>query len=137
MPYHRVLIADHHHQMLTGMYSLLDPLFDTVLMVADEASLHDVIESMKPDLIVVDISLHYEGESNIPQRLLDRYPEACFILISVHDEPIIVSQMLEMGVSGFVLKRTLATDLVPAVGEVLDGGIYVSPTIDERPLRLR
>jgi DNA-binding NarL/FixJ family response regulator len=51
------------------------------------------------------------------------------IVLSVLDGPTVVGQMLGAGVAGFVLKRSAATDLVPAVRKVLRGGTYVCPAL--------
>jgi DNA-binding NarL/FixJ family response regulator len=129
MKYGRVLLADAHLGMLGGVHSLLDTLFKTVLMVADERSLVDAIAAFEPDLVVVDLSLPGEGEANIARRLMGRHPDLRLIVLSVHDEPTVADSVLDAGVAGFVLKRAAATDLVPAVEEVLHGGTYVCPAL--------
>jgi DNA-binding NarL/FixJ family response regulator len=128
----RVLLADGHLGMLGGVHSLLNALFETVLMVADERSLEDAVATLKPDLVVVDLSLPRGGEANIARCLLRRHPELRLIVLSVHDEPTIAGQLQSEGVAGFVLKRAAATDLVPAVREVLGGGTYVSPGLQRQ-----
>jgi DNA-binding NarL/FixJ family response regulator len=125
----RVILADSHLNMLGGVYSLLDSLFDTVMMVADEASLFDAVLTVKPELVVADLSLPNEGEENVARRLMERNPDLRLIVLSVYDEPTVVSQMLREGISGFVLKRAVATDLIPAIKEVLRGSVYVSPMV--------
>jgi DNA-binding NarL/FixJ family response regulator len=115
--------------MLGGVHSLLDALFKTVLMVADERSLMEAVTAFKPDLVVVDLSLPGEGEANIARRLIGRHPDLRLIVLSVHDEPTVVSQMLSAGAAGFVLKRSAATDLIPAVKQVLRGDTYVCPAL--------
>jgi DNA-binding NarL/FixJ family response regulator len=127
----RVLLADRHLGMLGGVHSLLDALFDTVLMVADERSLEDAVTTFKPDLVVVDLSLPREGEANIARGLLGRHPGLRLVVLSVHDEPAVVGPMLCAGVAGFVLKRAAATDLIPAVQGVLRGEVYVSSAAKE------
>ena len=112
--------------MLGGVHSLLDALFETVLMVADERSLMEAVTTFAPNLIVVDLSLPGGGDANIARRLIEGYPKLRVIILSVHDEPTVVDQMLSAGAAGFVLKRAAATDLVPAVQRVLRGGVYVS-----------
>ncbi len=129
MKHGRVLLADSHLGMLGGVHSLLDALFETVLLVADERSLVDTVTTFKPDLVVVDLSLPREGEPNIARRLMGRNPDLRLIVLSVHDEPTVVVQLLSEGVAGFVLKRSAATDLIPAVKEVLQGGTYVCPAL--------
>jgi DNA-binding NarL/FixJ family response regulator len=125
----RVLLADGHLGMLGGVHGLLDALFEAVLMVADERSLGDAVTAFRPDLVVVDLSLPREGEANVAKSLMRRHPDLRVIVLSVHDEPTVASQLLSAGVAGFVLKRTAATDLVPAVEEVLRGGTYVCPAL--------
>jgi two-component system secretion response regulator SsrB len=95
-------------------------------MLADERSLMDAIAEFKPCLVVVDLSLPDAGEVNIAKRLIERYPDLRLIVLSIHDEPAVAAQVLQLGVAGFVLKRTAATDLVPAVREVLRGSVYAS-----------
>jgi DNA-binding NarL/FixJ family response regulator len=111
--------------MLGGVHSLLETLFESVLMVADERSLEDALTTFKPDLVVVDLSLPREGEVNVAKDLMGRHPDQRLIVLSVHDEATVVGEMLSAGVTGFVLKRAAATDLIPAVEEVLRGGTYV------------
>jgi DNA-binding NarL/FixJ family response regulator len=125
----RVLLADGHLGMLGGVHSLLDTMFESVLMVADEPSMEDVVATFKPDLVVVDLSLPGGGQANIAGRLMGRHPDLRLIVLSVHDELTVVSQMLGAGVAGFVLKRAAATDLIQAVKEVLRGRVYVSPAV--------
>lgn len=125
----RVILADSHLKMLGGVYGLLNTMFYTVVMVADEASLFDAVAIVKPDLVVADLSLPNEGEENIAIRLMERDPDLRLIVLSIHDEPTVVSQMLGAGVAGFVLKRAIATDLMQAVKEVLGGRVYVSPVL--------
>jgi DNA-binding NarL/FixJ family response regulator len=129
----RVLLADNHLGMLVGVHSLLDDLFETLLMVADERSLMEAVTTFKPDLVVVDLSLPGEGEANIAKRLMGHLPDLRLIVLSVHDEPTVVGQLLSAGIAGFVLKRAAATDLIPAVKEVLRGQVYVSAAVQYNP----
>ena len=127
----RLLVADCHPEMLEGIRSLLGPLFEAVVMVADEASLHKAVEKFEPHLAVLDLSLPASGGENIARQLRKRYPGLKFIVLSVHDELTVVEEVLGAGASGFVLKRAAATDLLPAVSEVLSGGTYVSPAVGQ------
>jgi len=125
----RLLLADGHLNLLQGVHDLLEPLFDVIVMVADEGSLVDSIERMQPDLVIVDLSLPGGEGANVVRRLRSRYPGVAVIVLSVHDEPTVVSRMLEAGVAGFVLKRDAATALLPAIREVLGGGTYVGRAV--------
>ena len=126
----QVLLADRHQNVLAGIRSLLETIFETVVMVADEASLLEAAERLEPDLAIIDISLPVSTEENIARRLRNRHPDLKFIVLSVHDEPTVVNEALAAGASGFVLKRAAATDLIPAVREVLQGRPYISPAVE-------
>jgi DNA-binding NarL/FixJ family response regulator len=126
--YGTVIVADRHHQMLGGIHSLLGVVFDAVMMVADDRSLVEAVERMRPDLVVVDLSLPSSVDDlNVAHRLASERPDLRIIVMSVHDEPAAVRQTLAAGAAAFVLKRSASTDLIPAVHEVLEGRTYVSP----------
>jgi DNA-binding NarL/FixJ family response regulator len=127
MKYGRVLLADSHMNMLASVHGLLHRLFETVLMVADERSLMEAVATLHPDLVVVDLSMPSTGEANIAHRLRQRDPTVRIVVLSVHDDPTVARQVCSAGAAGFVLKRTAATELAPAIEEVLRGGAYVSP----------
>ena len=110
-----LLLADSHPPMLAGVRSLLEGLFEVVVMVADEASLIAAIHRMRPDVVIVDLSLPASGGANVARRLTREFAGLKVIVLSVHDESTAVHQVLAAGVAGFVLKRTAATDLVEAV----------------------
>ncbi|MFQ5656398.1 MAG: response regulator transcription factor [Candidatus Methylomirabilales bacterium] len=128
----RVLLADSHQNMLESIRGLLETMFEAVVMVADETSLLEAADMLKPDLAVVDLSLPASGEVNVARRLKSRHPELKVLILSVHDEATVVKEILAAGAGGFVLKRSAATDLVPAVQEVLQGGTYISPAAERR-----
>jgi len=109
---------------------MLEAMFETVVMVADKASLFDIAEKINPDLAVVDLSLPVSGEINIARQLKDKYPKLKIIILSVHDEQTVVSETMNSGISGFVLKRSVASDLFPAVDKVLGGKTFVSPLLE-------
>lgn len=125
----KVILADRHQNMLAGERTLLESMFETVFMVADEASLIEAAERLSPDLIIADLSLPVSRELNVARRLKKAYPGIRLIILSVHDEGTAVGECLEAGAVGFVLKRTAVNDLVAAVEAVLKGGVYVSPTV--------
>jgi DNA-binding NarL/FixJ family response regulator len=125
----KVILADNHQNMLAGERKLLESMFETVFMVADEASLIEAAEKLKPDIIVADLSLPVTYEINIARRLKKAFPEIKLIILSVHDEGSAVGECLVAGASGFVLKRTAVNDLVSAIETVLKGDIYISPSV--------
>jgi two-component system secretion response regulator SsrB len=99
-------------------------------MVADKNSLFEAAEKLKPDLAVVDLSLSGNGGINMVSQIKRRFPDLKLIILSVHDEPTVVNEVMAAGAAGFVLKRSAANDLILAVEEVLQGGTYVSPSME-------
>ena len=130
----KVLLADIHQNMLAGVRTVLENMFENVFMVADEASLLDAAEKIKPDLIIADISLPVTAEINIARRLHMTFPEIKLIILSVHDESSAINECMEAGAQGFVLKRTVVNDLVPAIEAVLQDDSYVSPSALDKAL---
>ena len=126
----RVLLADSHQNMLFGVKDLLEKMFEVVLMVADEKSLVEAADKLRPELIVVDLSMPVSKEVNVARTLGKANSGLKFIILSVHDERMVAEECLAAGASGYVLKRTASEDLVPAVEKVLGGGTYVSPTVE-------
>lgn len=125
----RVVLADSHQNMMEGIRSLLETRFEVVVMVADETSLLDTVNTVNPDLVVVDLSLPVSEEVNVALRFSRAKPGMKFLILSVHDDRTAVDECMASGASGFVLKRTAADDLLPAVEEVLRGGTYVSAAV--------
>ncbi len=120
-----MLLADNHQNMLEGVRNLLEGLFETVIMVADEASLMEAAEKLHPDLIVADLSLPVTRELNIVRRIKMAFPQIKLIILSIHDEQAAFGECIEAGANGIVLKRRAVDDLVPAVEAVLRGGTCV------------
>jgi len=125
-----VILADRHQNMLEGIRGLLETVFDSVVMVADRKSLSRAIHQMKPDLAVVDLSLNNSDEESIVHQMSAVHPGFRYIIISVHDDPVAVQEVLSSGATGYVLKRSIATDLLEAVHEVLHGHSYRSPALN-------
>ena len=123
----RVLLAYSHKLMLEASRYLLEPTFEIVGTVNDTISLLEAAETLKPDVAVVDLSMPVSNGVNAVRQLKNRNAELKVIVLSVHDEPEVVNEVLAIGVLGFVLKRSAALDLIPAIWKVLQGRTYVSP----------
>ena len=133
MSHRCLLLADAHSNMLEAIRRLLAGRFAATVMVADEASLLEAVGRMEPDLVVVDLSLPVSGGVNVVRSLFSQYPDLRVIVLSVHDEQTAISQVLEAGAAGYVLKRTAAVDLMSAVDVVLRGETYVSAMLGWPP----
>jgi DNA-binding NarL/FixJ family response regulator len=113
-----VLLADRHHGLTEGVRALLTTAFGAVVMVADVASLVDGAGRLRPDVAIVDLSLAQHGGLAWLDALRRRCPGLKVIVLSVHDEEAVRRAAMEAGADAFVLKRQIATDLLPAVAYV-------------------
>lgn len=119
-----VVLADRHHGLTEGMRGLLETVFRVVVMVADEASLLESALRLEPTVAVVDLSLARDRGLGWVTRFRERCPGTKVVILSVHDEPEVARAVMRAGADGFVLKRSVATELLPAVEAVLAGGRY-------------
>jgi len=124
-----VLLADRHHGLSEGIRSLLETTFSSVFMVADEASLIEGARRIQPAVVIVDLSLGAGDMFSLVRKLRERAPGTKVLLLSVHDEPTLAPWAAAAGADGVVLKRAIATELLPAVDTILAGQHYVSPTV--------
>ena len=124
-----VLLADQHHGLIEGVRGLLAAMFEAVVMVADESSLMESTERLAPALAVVGLGLAGGSDRGnglgLMRRLRQRFPKLKVILLSVHDEPTVIRAAIEAGANGFVVKRAIASELLPAIEAVLAGRSYV------------
>jgi DNA-binding NarL/FixJ family response regulator len=116
-----VLLADRHHGLTEGLRGLLATAFRSVVMVADEASLIDSAGRLQPDVAIVDLSLARERQLEWLAALRQRCPKLKVIVLSVHDERSVRDAVMSAGADAFVLKRAIATDLLPAVDALRRG----------------
>lgn len=94
-------------------------------MVTDELSLLETAERLGPSLAVVDLSLTRGDRIGWLSRLRERCPDIRVIVLSVHDEPSVQQTVRDAGADGFVLKRRIASELLPAIEAILPS---VDPT---------
>ena len=113
-----VLLADRHHGLTEGVRGLLETAFGTVIMVADEASLLDGADRIKPDVAVVDLSLARDAGLGWLRALRRCCPDLKVIVLSVHDEQSVRRAAMEAGADAFVVKREIVTELLSAVDDV-------------------
>ena len=116
-----VLLADRHHGLSEGIRGLLESEFEAVVMVANETSLIESASKLTPRIVVADLALA-QGESfGWLQRLLARCPGSRVVVLSAHDDLTVRQAAFAAGAMGFVLKREIATRLLPTIDLVLAG----------------
>ena len=127
-----VLLAGRHYGLAEGIRGLLETAFEVVVMVADEASLFESAKRLPATVAVLDVSLAGEGGFRMLRRLHEAEPALKLIVISAHDQSSVGQSALDAGADAFVLQRTIATDLLPAVDAVRAGQRFVSPSVLSR-----
>lgn len=120
-----VLLADRHHGLSEGIRSLLETSFNSVFLVADETSLIEGVGLLRPAVVVVDLSLGAGDVLGLIRELRARAPGAKVLLLSVYDEPSVIRTAAAAGADGIILKRAIATDLLPAVDAILAGRRFI------------
>lgn len=119
-----VLIADRHHGLFEGIRGLLETTFDKVFLVTDKASLIEGAARLQPAVIVMDLSYAAGNLPDLVCELQHHAPAAKLLLLSVHDEPTVIASAIAAGADGFIVKRAIASDLMPAIDVVLAGQRY-------------
>jgi DNA-binding NarL/FixJ family response regulator len=119
--------------MLEGMRRILEKEAKSILMVADESSLLQAIERMDPDLVIADLSLPVSGADNVVRLIKQHRPVTKVIVVSVHDDPAAVKEVINAGAEGFVLKRRAVLDLISALREVCQDRRYLSLEASANP----
>ncbi len=127
----RVLLADDHVLVAEGIQKLLEPEFELVGIVADGRSLVAAAAKLQPDIAVVDISLPLLNGLDASQHVKKANPNIKIIVLTMHSEPNFVTQAFRVGVSGYVLKQSVGSELVQAIREVMKGRTFVSPMVTQ------
>lgn len=122
----RVLLADDHDGLLDKVGQLLDGEFDVVGKVRDGQALLDAAEWLRPDLLVVDISMPIMGGFEAVRRLTEAGSNARIVFLTVHEDPEFIREAFAAGASGYVIKSRMALDLIAAAREVLAGRSFTS-----------
>jgi DNA-binding NarL/FixJ family response regulator len=127
----RVLLADDHVLVAEGIQKLLEPAFELVGIVADGRSLVAAASKLQPDIAVVDISLPLLNGLDASRRIKKTNPDIKIIILTMHSEPNFVTEAFRVGVSGYVLKQAVGSELFQAIREVLKGRAFVSPMVTQ------
>ena len=122
----RILLADDHTLMLEGIRTALEPHHEIVGAVTDGRALVDAAVGLKPDLIVLDITMPLLNGIDAAIQIRKRLPGVKLLFVTMHANPAYLEAALNAGGNGYVLKSAPRTELVDAVERVLKGEIYVS-----------
>ena len=125
-----ILIVDDHPIVPSGCRTVFadDPEI-TLLEAADAESGERAFVAEKPDLCVIDINLPTVSGVELARRILTHDASARLIMFSMNDDPAFAARAIDIGAKGYVSKTGDPNDLVEAVREVGNGGVYLPPAI--------
>ncbi len=123
----RVLIADDHALVRAGLRMILDdePDIDVVGEVADGAEALELALTLKPTVVLADISMPPPDGIELARLLCRNAPGVRTIIVTMHQDSELVQEALDAGAAGFVTKQSGPDDLLRAIREVAAGGRYL------------
>jgi len=130
----RVLVADDHMIVRTGIRHVLESEagFEVVGEAANGSEALSLAAKLRPDVVVLDISMPGESGLQLAAQLRDSSPEPRVLILSMHDNAEYVLESVRAGADGYLLKDTAATELRNAIRAVCRGESYFSPPIAGR-----
>ena len=130
----RIVIADDHHILLDGLKAMLQKQKDLEIcgIYNNGEELIEGIKEAKPDIALVDINMPGMNGHEATIKIKELYPHVQIITLSMHDDAPHIMNMIEAGVSGYLLKNVNDKELIEAIKSVNAGKMYFSPEISEK-----
>jgi DNA-binding NarL/FixJ family response regulator len=125
----RIFLADDHIMLVDAFRKLLEPEFEIVGTAADGRTLVTSALELRPDLIIIDLGLPLMNGIDAGQQLRVKLPRTKLLVVTMNEDHLIASEVLRRWASGYVLKKSAASELIHAIREVLARRTYVSPQI--------
>jgi len=124
----RLMLVDDHPIVREGLEIRLnqEPGLLVCGTAADAAQAMALVGSLKPDLVITDLSLEGKPGLELIKDLLHAWPDLPIIVLSIHDEMLWADRVLRAGARGYVMKSQATGQIVHAIHDVLEGGIWVS-----------
>lgn len=132
----RIVVVEDHPIMRKGLVLTLesDPAFEVVEELDRGEELIPRVDELKPDLIIVDISLSGMNGLELVKHLIAQNKELKILVVSRHDESLYAERVIRAGAKGYLMKQEAGDVLLTAVRKVLRGAIYVSDEVSEHLL---
>jgi two-component system response regulator NreC len=127
----RLLIADDHTLLRNGICALLENEEDIVI-VGEAENGREVVRlasQLKPNVVLMDIAMPLLNGLEATRQIKREHPEINVLVLTMYDHEEYFRQMLEVGASGYIIKRAAATELVSAIRAVHNGEAILSPVI--------
>jgi DNA-binding NarL/FixJ family response regulator len=133
MPVPRVLIADDHALVRSGLRVLLerDHEFQVVAEAGDGYQALQLAEEYKPDIVMLDVGMPRLSGIDAASQIAQKLPGARVIILSMHSDEAYVLRALKAGAKGYVLKASGEIDVLNAVRAVAAGNAYFSPEVSK------
>jgi DNA-binding NarL/FixJ family response regulator len=133
----RILVVEDHNVVRDGLVRLLNAQADMEVIAEATDGLMAVerARSLKPDVILMDISMPRCSGARATTEVLRQYPQARIIALSMHEEPGYLRELMAAGALGYVLKRSATDDLLRAVRTVAGGGIFFDAALTGKVVR--
>ena len=129
----RILIADDHELMRRGVRSLLEAEagWKVVGEAADGQELVEKTEKLRPDVVVLDISMPRLNGLEAAHRIKKILPEVKILILSMHDSEQLARSVLDAGARGYIAKSDTARDLVIAIEALRRNKTFFTPKVDQ------
>lgn len=132
-----ILLVDDHPLVRDGLRARLEAVPHFVVVAeadsADQALRHAA--TLRIDLVLMDINLNGMNGIELTARFNAQYPEMAILMLSMHDKAEYVTQSIQAGARGYVLKDAPATDIITAIDTVMSGRIYYSEGLSKQLTR--
>jgi DNA-binding NarL/FixJ family response regulator len=134
----RVLLVDDQELVRTGLRGILRPEFgfDIVGECADGGEVLESVESLAPDVVLMDVRMPFVDGVEATRRLRGRDGSPPVLALTTFDDDEVLAGVLRAGASGFILKGVPAADLQRAVRVVAGGGAWLDPSVTGRVLAI-
>lgn len=133
----RIAIIDDHELFREGVKRILEfeKSFSVVAEGEDGCEAVEIVEEYSPDVVLLDINMKNTNGIEATKQLIEAYPEAKAIILSIHDEEAYVTHALKTGAAGYMLKEMDSDELIEAVKVVAGGGSYIHPKVTHKLIR--
>lgn len=122
----RVLLVDDHEMILEGLCAVVRPHFEIVGTAKNGEESLAAAQRLQPDVIVMDMSMPVLNGMEATRKLREMNIRSKIILLTMHTDPVFVSEALAAGASGYVLKSDMGAELIAAIRDVLEGQVHIS-----------
>lgn len=125
----KILLADDHSMVIDGLRRLLEPEYEVVGAVNDGRAVFPEVQKLKPDVVVIDISMPLLNGLDCTRQLRESGCTARVLILTMHPDATLAQEALSAGASGYLLKSSPGSELKGALREILDGRTYLSPSV--------